>query len=299
MVDIIIVNWNSDTYLMKCIDSIFNDLNNSIINQVILIDNNSTDFSLNSIDYHEKILIIKNSVNLGFSKACNQGFALCRAPYVLLLNPDTILFDNTLISCIDCMDKNMDVEILGCRLLSEDGETTASCSRFPSPINILFDATGLSKIMPRIFTPATVMTDWSHNVSRYVDQVMGAFMLIRKTTLEKLGYFDERFFVYYEELDFSKRLAAIGGKTYYNHSITAIHSGEGTTRSIKGIRLFLNLKSRLLYSKKYFSTSGFFLVWCSTFLIEPFARIFFALIQGRFQETKEIMKGFWMLIKDK
>ena len=143
------------------------------------------------------------------------------------------------------------------------------------------------------------MTDWNHSESRYVDQVMGAFMFMRHSVFEKVGFFDEQFFVYCEELDFSKRLSDLGGKSFYNTNIAAIHSGEGTTKSVKAFRLFLNTRSKLLYSKKHFSHSGFLLVWIGTYFIEPFSRTFFLLFSGKYKEIKAVFKGYQMLITNK
>ncbi len=123
MVDIVIVNWNSGHYLSKCIHSIFSNSNREAIGCVYIIDNNSSDESLKKIGDYEKVVIISSTENQGFSKACNQGFKLCKSPHVLLLNPDTQLFDRTLSDCILFMTTHPDVDILGCQLL----ETKAMC----------------------------------------------------------------------------------------------------------------------------------------------------------------------------
>ena len=299
MIDIIIINWNSNGHLMKCINSIFFTLNKNFIDTVFVIDNDSKDNSLKGIMLHDKITLIRNKENLGFAKACNQGFKLSTAPYVLLLNPDTQLLDTTLQDCTAFMEANPEIDILGCRLLNDAGETSPSCARFPTPTSMFIDCVGLSKIFPFFFKPAILMSDWDHKTSRYVDQVMGAFMFMRHSVFEKVGYFDEQFFVYSEELDFSKRLSDIGGKSYFNTDITAIHSGEGTTQSVKAYRLFLNLRSRLLYARKHFKYSGYLLVCFGTYFIEPFSRIFFLLFKGKFSDIKSVVKGYWMLITKK
>lgn len=296
MIDVVIVNWNSGEYLQKCIQSIFSTDNKNFIQKLFIIDNNSEDLSLQQIKLNDKIIIIRNEENRGFAKACNQGFKLCTAPYILLLNPDTQLLKSTLEDCITFMDKRFDMDILGCQLLNYNGEIAPSCSKFPTPFGILRDATGLSKIAPSIFKPGIIMSDWDHKKSRFVDQVMGAFMFMRKSIFEKLGYFDERFFVYYEEVDFSKRLSEIGGKSFFNSEIKAIHSGEGTTSFVKAFRLFLNLQSRLKYAKKHFRFDGYFLVWVCTYFIEPFTRTIFLVSKGKFQEIKEVFKGYKLLI---
>lgn len=297
-VDIVIVNWNSSHYLLDCIQSIFTEKNETLVNKVIIIDNNSSDGSLEKIDLSNKISIIINNENQGFSKACNQGFKLSTAPYILLLNPDARLLDNTLEDCIAFMEHSTEVDILGCQLLDDNGHIAPSCSRFPTPLAFFYDASGLSKLAPSIFHPATVMTDWDHKESKQVDQVMGAFMFMRRTIFDKVGYFDERFFVYFEELDFARRLVGKKGISFYNANIKALHTGEGTTHSVKAFRLFIFLRSRLQYAKKNFSKSGYFVTKISTYCIEPVTRSLFALLKGRPQEVKEVIQAYKKLLSD-
>ncbi len=299
MVDIVIVNWNSGNYLSKCIQSIFKNSANEIIGCVYVIDNNSSDSSLKKISQYHKVVIVNNTENKGFSKACNQGFKLCTSTYVLLLNPDTQIFNTTLSECISFMDVHSEINILGCQLLNDHGEVSYSCARFPTPLHYIYDITGLSKVAPKFFTPALLMTDFNHKDSRYVDQVMGAFMFMRLSIFEKQGYFDERFFVYYEELDFSKRVADSGGLTFFNSSIKAAHSGGGTTNNVRAFRLFVNIRSRLQYAKKHFSLTGYILVWLCTYFIEPFTRFILLVIKGKFKEMPEVFKGYRLLIEDK
>ncbi|MEO5891601.1 MAG: glycosyltransferase family 2 protein [Ferruginibacter sp.] len=298
MVDIVIVNWNSGGFLKKCVDSILIGAT-ELIGKIIIIDNNSNDLSLATVPTHNKVLVIQNSENLGFARACNQGFKTSTAPYVLLLNPDTRIEENTINNCLDFLKTNTEIDILGCQLLNEDGTVSVSCARFPTPFGLLIDATGLSKIAPGLFPPSILMTDWNHLQSRYVDQVMGAFMFMHKDIFKKLGYFDERFFVYYEELDFSLRLAKAGGKTFYNSNIKVVHTGMGTTEAVKAYRLFLNLRSRLKYAKKNFSRLGYWVVFLSTFTIEFVSRLFFLAISGRFKEIKDLIKGYQLLVENK
>ncbi len=299
MIDVVIVNWNSGDYLQKCIQSIFSTDNRNFVNKVFIIDNNSEDLSLRQIKLNERITIIQNKQNRGFAKACNQGFKLSTAPYILLLNPDTQLFGNTLKDCVTFMEKKKDVDILGCQLLNDNGKIAPSCSRFPTASGIFRDATGLSKMLPSIFKPGIIMANWDHKTSRFVDQVMGACMFMRKSIFEKIGYFDEQFFVYYEEVDFSKRLSEIGGKSFFNSEIKAIHTGEGSTSSVKAFRLFLNLRSRLKYAKKHFNSFGYYSVWFSTFMIEPFSRSFFLILSGRKHEIADLVKGYKLLVSKK
>jgi GT2 family glycosyltransferase len=295
MVDIIIINWNSTDFLEKCVNSIFTTKNEAFVNTVFIIDNNSSDSSLERIELNNKIQIIRNKENLGFAKACNQGFKLSTADYVLLLNPDVRLFESTISDCILFMDLRMDIDILGCQLLNDENEIAFSCSRFPTVGGILRDVTGLSKIAPSIFKPGIIMREWNHSESKFVDQLMGAFMFMRRSIFKKVGFFDERFFVYFEEVDFSKRLSKAGGKSFFNADIKAIHSGEGTTSSVKAFRLFLNLKSRLQYAKKHFNFFGFASVWFCTYFIEPVTRSSFLIASGKTNELEDLWKAYKLL----
>lgn len=296
IIDIVIVNWNSGYLLRDCIDSIFQSNNESLVHSLIVVDNFSKDESLEKVIPNERIHIIKNQVNKGFAAACNQGFGMCNAPYTLLLNPDTRLLPDVLMKGYEFMQKQTEVNIMGCQLLYEDNRVAPSCSRFPTPLHFLYDATGLSILFPKVFTPALIMMDWDHRSGRYVDQVMGAFMLIRKETFERIGFFDERFFVYYEELDFSRRLFLSGGKTFFNAEIQTYHIGKGTTASITDFRLYLSLSSRMKYARKHFTVFGQIVTSISTFCIEPFSRTVFYLLKGHFREVTNIWKGYSMFL---
>jgi GT2 family glycosyltransferase len=145
MVDIVIINWNSGNMLQQCVHSILLPTNEALLNTVFIIDNQSADNSILLLPQHPKIKIIQNTENLGFAKACNQGFALATAPFVLLLNPDTRLFETSLSDCCSFMQSRPDVDIAGCQLLNEDGSISKSCARFPTVMHMCFDAIGLSK----------------------------------------------------------------------------------------------------------------------------------------------------------
>lgn len=299
MTDIVIVNWNSGEYLKKCTLSILKEGNLKSLGNIIIIDNYSTDISLSLLPQNSKIIVVRNKENNGFAAGCNQGFKLCKSEYVLLLNPDAQLLNSTIPACENFLKNKPEIDILGCQLLNDDGDISASCSRFPSPMGFFVDAIGLSKLAPSIFTPGVIMTDFNHQESRFVDQVMGAFMFMRKSIFSKLGYFDEQFFVYFEEVDFSKRLAENKGKSFFSAEIKAIHSGEGTTNSVKAFRLFLSLQSRLKYAKKHFSQAGYLATWGVTFLVEPISRILFFLFQGKTRDVKEVLLGYKRLVLKK
>ncbi len=293
--DIIIVNWNSGNLLSKCINSIKNATDNSFgLNRVVIIDNSSNDGSLEKFENIKlPLTIIENVQNLGFAKACNQGAKESQADYLLFLNPDTSLFKNSLNEPITFMQRieNTNIGIIGVQLVDEMNNVSRTCSRFPNAFSLVYMSLGLDRLFPKIF-PGHFMTDWNHKESKTVDQVMGAFFCVRRNLFEKLNGFDERFFVYFEDLDFSLRSKEYGFKSYYLASAQIYHKGGGTSEKIKAVRLFYILRSKLIFCKKHFGALSFLLIFLITILFEPVARILGALFKGSFQEVREIVKGY-------
>ena len=298
MIDIVIVNWNSGEMIRTVIDSIRDSSFKHT--RVYVVDNQSADGSLQNIPWNGSVCIIKNPDNVGFGKACNQALEMCSSPYVLFLNPDTMLYPETLSSSHQFMEDHPEIAVMGCRHLDEHGKTRVSCSRFPQARFVLYDIIGLSKVFPRIFTPSTLMTDWDHESSKIVDQVMGAFMLVRRSILDHTGFFDPRFFMYFEDLDLSKRISTNNGLIFYNSEISIYHKGEGTTAQISGDRLFYFLQSRKLYLEKYFGSVTIALITLASVLIEPVTRTINEILHGKIGGLRNITHGyvlyiFWML----
>lgn len=297
--DIVIVNWNSGSLLFECIHSIKNAINEEFeIKKIIIVDNNSQDSSLDGIEKADlPLLILRNQDNLGFAKACNQGAKNSDADYLLFLNPDTKLFYNSLSEPILFLEKeeNKDVGIVGVQLKDEFGNISRNCARFPTPFNMIYASLGLDKLLPNFFPPH-FMLDWDHKDSRYVDQVMGSFFLVRRKLFEQLQGYDERFFVYYEDLDLAYRASKLGYKSYYLASAQIFHKGGGTSENVKADRLAYVLYSKLLYSKKHFGFLSYFLVLFVTLLIEPFIRIFYLLLQGKMRDVWQTIVGYKKLI---
>ena len=293
--DIIIVNWNSDNYLRKCLNSIILCDCSNIELSIIVIDNCSTDQSLEKLPTSLNIQLIKNTQNIGFAAACNKALQLSSSKYILLLNPDTEVQKHTLQQSILFMESNIDVATLGCRHVNKDGQTIPSCSRFPHLSNYIYKIFGLTTFFPNTFVAPTMMYNWDHENSAEVDQVMGAFMLIRNQVLKQVGDMDERFFLYYEDLDLSYRIKRFGGKIYYNADITIFHVGGGISKNILAKRLAYSLHSRILYGFKYFSFINAILLSILTLFIEPITRMLFTLLRGQVYDSKEIIKGYLYL----
>lgn len=298
---IVIVNWNSGHQLADCVVSILSSKQEFFtLNAVVIVDNASTDNSLALLPTDDRVHIIRNLENYGFGRACNIGANSVDSEGMLLfLNPDTILEPNTLDNTVKFFCNNsiaMKFGILGVKLKSQNGKIQQSCSKFPSINSEFFDRSGLSKLIP---SKSFHMKDFDHLSSRYVDQVMGAFFLTTSHLFDRLNGFDEIFFVYYEEVDFSYRAKQLGYRSYFFADVSAMHVGGGCSQQVKANRLFYSLNSRLIYTKKHFSTLDHLLVCGLTLIIEPFTRVMFSLLKQDFRGIKETLSGYKMLYKKK
>lgn len=298
MLDIIIVNWNAGRQLRDCLEAIVSAGRDGFsLGHVVVVDNASSDGSLDGLDLLSLPLnIIRNSVNRGFGAACNQGAAVCGAHYLLFLNPDTKLFENSLAVPLAFMEDeaNQDVGICGIQLIDEDGVVSRSCYRFPTTGRLVAQAIGLDKLLGLTHL-GLHMQEWDHQVSREVEQVIGAFFLVRHGLFASLGGFDERFFLYFEEVDFSFRARKAGWKSFYLTEAKTFHEGGGTTSQIKATRLFYSLRSRLLYCFKHLSLSKAWVLAGVTLLVEPISRVTLCLVRGDGRGVVDILQGGWRL----
>lgn len=292
-IDVVVVNWNGEQFIEQCISSLIGN-SNSCIEKIIVVDNASGDRSLDILDRFADIEVIRSQGNLGFAKACNVGAACGGAPYLLFFNPDARLMPGTLDYVIDFMDdlENSAVGICGVRLIADDGSTQRTCARFPTASRLVAQSLGLHRIVSGL---ATEMRAWNHDSTRFVDQVMGAFFLTRRRLFSDLGGFDERFFVYFEEVDFSKRAFDAGYRSAFLSDSRAYHTGGGLSGQVRAHRLFYSLRSRILYGFKHFSPPAAMTVAGTTLMVEFGARALPLLIRGRWIGLHELQQAYGML----
>lgn len=292
-VDVVIVNWNAGDYLAKVVESL-KAIEGEGLGKIIVVDNASTDGSPDLIAAISGVELVYAGENLGFGKACNLGARRCTAEYLLFLNPDSRVFPDTLDKTIAFMrdPKNTDVGICGVQLVDKHDHVARSCSRFPTPLGFLAQALGLVRLVPRL---GHFMAEWSHDTTREVDQVIGAFFFVRRALFDHIGGFDERYFVYFEEVDFSFRAKKAGWKSIYLADAQAFHAGGGTSSQVKARRLFYYLRSRILYAFKNFSVGGALLVLFATLLLEPISRSALSLSRRSWSAIKEVWLGYGML----
>jgi len=264
---------------------------------VVVVDNASWDGSASELeDLELPLSVIRNAENRGFAAACNQGVAGSRADYLLFLNPDTRLFKDSLTKPVGFLDQpsSQAVGIVGIQLVDENGEIIRTCAWFPTPVRFFTKMLGLDRLFPRVF-PSHFMLEWNHEENRKVDHVIGAFFLVRRSLFESLNRFDERFFVYLEDLDFSCSAHKAGWSSYYLAEAQAFHKGGGTSEKIKAARLFYFFQSRIIYGYKHFGWLAATGLMLGTLLLEPFARFALAFVRCSKEEIGETFKGYCML----
>lgn len=257
---IIIVNYNVKEFLQNLLHSISKSTD-KISREIIIIDNASNDGSVEFIsEKFPEVNLFANKKNLGFSKANNIGINQAKGKYILLINPDTLVSEDTFEKMIDFFDKNPQIGLAGCKILNPDGTLQLACRRsFPGPWASFCKVTGLSNLFPqsRLFAKYN-LTYLDPDQTYEVDAISGSFMMFRREVFEKIGGLDEKFFMYGEDLDFCYRAQKSGFKVYYVHSAQIIHyKGESTKRSgLDETKIFYNAMH--LFVKKHLS--GSFLV---------------------------------------
>lgn len=297
-IDIVIVNWNSGELLCRCIQSIA-AYGGEHVAQVIVVDNGSTDGSMDVGIADLIFTTISAGKNLGFGKACNLGVRHGRAPFILFFNPDAELREGTISEALAYMmgPDGRNVGVCGIRLVDESGHPHRHCARFPGPRTFLGNSLGLTRLLRRWFPPV-LMTNFDHLSDCSVDHVMGAFYLMPRAVFEELGGFDEDYFVYLEDLDLSKRVKNAGYSIEYRAGPVAYHKQGGTSEKVKAHRLFYSLKSNLIYSAKHMPRFAALTVAGVTLAVEPISRSARAVLRGSVEELVFTLRGYGMLYRD-
>lgn len=252
---IIIVNYNVKYFIEQCLHSVNKAVAN-IDTEVFVVDNNSVDGSCQMIkEKFPWVKLIENKDNRGFSKANNQALKIALGEFCLLLNPDTLVEEDTFIKCIRFMHENEDAGALGVHMIDGSGNFLPESKRaLPKPSVAFYKIFGLSRLFPksRIFSRyhlGYLNKDQNHSV----EVLAGAFMFIRSAVLKKTGYLDEDFFMYGEDIDLSYRITVAGYKNYYFSETSIIHyKGESTKKSsVNYVLVFYN--AMIIFAKKHFT----------------------------------------------
>jgi N-acetylglucosaminyl-diphospho-decaprenol L-rhamnosyltransferase len=298
LVDVIIVNWNTGQQLQQCLQALSESLRDGFtFGRVVAVDNASRDGSASDLhSFGLPLCLIQNPDNRGFAAACNQGAAGSTADYLLFLNPDTKVYPDTVAKSVACMEspESSRIGILGVQMVDETGTVLRHCTRLLATRYFMNVMLGLNRVSPDRF-PAHAYDEWNHLQSRQIEHVIGAFFFVRHSLFATLGGFDERFFVYYEDVDLSLRASQAGWTVYYLASTHCYHACGGSSRQVKGRRLFYMLQSRIFYAFKNFGAWNAIGLLLATLFIEPVSRLTRAITAGSAREIGELLQGYGLL----
>jgi len=255
---IIIVNYNVKYFLEQALLSVRKAVQ-GIAAEVFVVDNNSVDDSVRMVkEKFPEVILIANDHNPGFSTANNQAIRQSKGEYVLLLNPDTVVEEDTFLKCIRFMDQKPEAGALGVRMIDGSGKFLPESKRgFPTPFVAFSKTFGLSKLFPRSKTFNRYHLGFLDEKENHeVDVLAGAFMWLRRSVLDQIGLLDETFFMYGEDIDLSYRVVKAGYKNYYLAETTIIHyKGESTKKgSLNYVKTFYN--AMIIFARKHFTGEG-------------------------------------------
>ena len=260
LLDVIIVNYNSTDRLLTCLSSIYQSLQ-EVSAKILVVDNASSDGIERIRAMFSGVYLIENTVNLGFAKAVNQGIGKGSSPYIVLLNPDTLLSEDFFKVAVECMEKHPDVGIMGPKILDHDGSVQGSARSFPTPLTGIFGRTSLlTRLFPsNPFSRKNILTlDSDGKTVRQVDWVSGACMIVRRKAIEAVGLMDDRFFMYFEDADWCHRMWDAGWSVIYYPGVTLTHL-VGTSSKKRFVRSALEFhRSAFNFYKKHNSRLAFF-----------------------------------------
>ena len=262
---IIILTYNTKDLVLQAVKSIEENYPNEVSSgdyQIIVADNKSTDGTLDLFrDYKEKtkikhLQLVDNNSNLGFSRGNNNAISYAKGKYVLFLNPDTIVYKKTLTYLLDFMNSNPNAGAVSCKLINKENKIDFNCHRgFPTPWNAFCYFSGIQRIFPKSKIFAGYTQGWKNlNTTHEVDAIEGAFMLMPYAVGQKLGWWDEDYFFYGEDLQFCFDIKKLGYKIYYIGEVSIMHIGGASSGIKKDTE---NLTSASVDAKKKIQVARF------------------------------------------
>jgi hypothetical protein len=289
---IVIVNRNSGTLVRRCVESITAaEREGFALKDVAVVDDGSSDGSCDKLPADGLPLRVLRRPRSGYGASCNAGVTGSDADYILFLNTDLFLEKETLSSTVAFLERpeNAGVGILGIQLRYPDGRIAAHCRNFPGRSVFLRESLGLHLLRKNA---GGRFMDFDHKSTREVDQILGAYMLMRGDVFRSLGGYDERFFVYYEDLDLSMRARRARWRTVFYADVWATHLENATAKSVWAESIFFSLRSKMLYIGKWFGLSWALLFFPIIYGIEPALRACMAAARGFGRQLCQELKAW-------
>ena len=290
---VIILNYNVRYFLELCVSSVVKAVV-GIEAEIIVVDNNSSDDSCTMMKQRfPNIKLIENKDNSGFPKGNNIGVAAAKGEYICILNPDTIVAEDTFIKTLAFAESKNDLGIIGVKLIDGTGNFLPESKRgIPTPFTAFTKIAGLYKIFPTVKSLGKYYANHlSENQTGQVEILVGAFMLMKRQTYLEVGGFDENCFMYSDDIDLSYMVIKTGMKNYYFHETTIIHyKGESTVKDEKYMRHFQQAMD--FFYKKHFRSSLLFDVFMKA------GAYFFSLAKRKKSEVLSKAPEHYLLVSD-
>lgn len=251
-ISVVILTYNSERYIGKCLQSLNGGTKR--IKEIIVVDNCSQDKTADIVKKFEEVVFVSNKNNVGFARGINKAINKITGDKVLILNPDTIVTQGSIDRLTDCL-RSLKADIVGGKLLKEDGSTHNTFVRRPDLLTGLFDFTNLRKLTPFDFVHKHhyYLYEMPPIIGVEVDAVSGAYMLINRKVFGRVGLFDERFFMYLEDVDFCVRAKQLGFKVIFCPKSVIFHEGGASSKNKDKINHNAWSDSRKYYFRKHFT----------------------------------------------
>jgi GT2 family glycosyltransferase len=253
-----IVNWNTRQMLLDALDSIYS-APPSFPFEVIVVDNASQDGSAPAVaERFPQVVLIANTDNTGYAEGNNQAMKIAKAAYILLLNPDVLLPVGGLERAVGFMEAHREAGALGVRQVHPDGRLQRSVRGFPTPMTVLWELLGLSRLFPnsRLFG-AYRMTWFDYAHVAEVDQPMGTFLLMRRAVVEQIGMLDEAFPIFFNEVDWCLRCKRAGWKIFFTPDVEIVHYGGASTTQVGAAMAWESRRGLLQFYNKHYAAARF------------------------------------------
>jgi N-acetylglucosaminyl-diphospho-decaprenol L-rhamnosyltransferase len=257
LISFVIVTYNSADSIAACLASIMK--HTMAFFEVVVVDNSPDTKTADAVEsflgahLDERFNLDKTGENLGFAKGCNRGAEATSGDFLFFLNPDTELLNDVVAEMLTCFDSHPSAFAVGPMIVGSDDAVTRTCRNLPTTGRILLDAVGIDQ-----FVGAYRLTRFSHREPRKVEQIMGSAMLIPRHVYNRIGGMDERFFIYYEEVDLCKRLMEAQGEIWFWPTAKVRHLAGVSTdaTSVRATMICVLRQSRTKYFRKHFGTKG-------------------------------------------
>lgn len=253
ILSVAIVNWNTRQMLLDALASIY-DSPPPFGFEVIVVDNASADGSAAAVaERFPQVVLITNTDNTGYAEGNNQAIKTAQAAYILLLNPDVLLPVGGLEKAVGFMEAHSDAGALGVRQVHPNAKLQRSVRGFPTPVTVLWELLGLSRIFPnsRLFG-AYRMTWFDYTHVTEVDQPMGTFLLMRRTVIEQIGILDEAFPIFFNEVDWCLRCKRAGWRIYFTPDVEIVHYGGASTTQVGAAMAWESRRGLLQFYAKHY-----------------------------------------------